>query len=169
MLTLFLGEKTARLTRGQAGRGMACALDVRDDRTNRDALRGEFHIENGALAVVRGDLETARGFVVLVRVHPVVEARAMGVAWVEFFVPQFACDGLVITSGIAVFGVPSVFHGFDPIRIHVHELVLWQQSLDARPHPREQRVKVDSAEKNQAIEYWRRNKPSKSCACFTPA
>jgi hypothetical protein len=96
-------------------------------------------------------LETARGFVVLVRVHPVVEARPLGLAGVEFFVGEFACDGLVITSGIAVFGVPSVFHGFDPIRIYVHELVLWQQSLDARPHPREQRVKVDSAEKKNKL------------------
>jgi hypothetical protein len=57
MLSLFLGEKTARLTRGQAGRGMACALDVRDDRTNRDALRREFHIENGARAIVQSTPE----------------------------------------------------------------------------------------------------------------
>ena len=43
----------------------------------------------GARASVGGDLETARGFVVLVRVHPVVEARPLGVAGVEFF-PSFA-------------------------------------------------------------------------------
>jgi DNA-binding XRE family transcriptional regulator len=44
----------------------------------------------GAFAVVGGDLETARGFVVLVPVHPVVEARPLGVAGVEFFGGEFA-------------------------------------------------------------------------------
>src|SRR5260221_8569909 len=43
----------------------------------------------GALAVVGGNLETARGFVVRVRVHPVVEARPLGVAGVEFFAGEF--------------------------------------------------------------------------------
>lgn len=45
----------------------------------------------GARTVVGGDLETARGFVVLVRVHPVVEAGPLGVAGIEFFVGEFAC------------------------------------------------------------------------------
>ena len=44
----------------------------------------------GALAVVGGDLATAGGFVILVRVHPVVEARPLGVAGVGFFVGEFA-------------------------------------------------------------------------------
>ena len=35
-------------------------------------------------------METARGFVVLVGVHPVVEARPLGVAGGEFFVGEFA-------------------------------------------------------------------------------
>jgi hypothetical protein len=43
------------------------------------------------IAGVGSDLETARGFVVLVCVHPVVEARPLGVAGVEFFVGKFAC------------------------------------------------------------------------------
>ena len=40
--------------------------------------------------MVGGDLETAGGFVVLVGVHPIVEARPLGVAGVEFFVGEFA-------------------------------------------------------------------------------
>jgi len=44
----------------------------------------------GALAVVGGDLETARGFIVRVRVHPVVEDRPLGRAGVEFLIGEFA-------------------------------------------------------------------------------
>ena len=44
-----------------------------------------------ALAVVGGDLETAFGFIVFVRVHPVVEAGPLRVARVEIFVGEFAC------------------------------------------------------------------------------
>ena len=47
----------------------------------------------GALAGVGGDLETARGFVVLVGVHPVVEARPLGGAALELFVGEFAGVG----------------------------------------------------------------------------
>ena len=43
-----------------------------------------------ALAAVGGDLETAGGFVVLVRVHPVVESGPLRIAGVEFFVGEFA-------------------------------------------------------------------------------
>jgi hypothetical protein len=43
-----------------------------------------------AFAVVCGDLETARGFVVLVRVNPVVETGPLRVARVEFFVGDVA-------------------------------------------------------------------------------
>ena len=42
------------------------------------------------LAVVGGDLETERGFVGGVRVHPVAEAGPLGVGWVEFFGGEFA-------------------------------------------------------------------------------
>jgi len=44
----------------------------------------------GRNAVGSGDLETARSFVVLMRVHPVVEAPPLGIAGVEFFVGEFA-------------------------------------------------------------------------------
>jgi len=42
------------------------------------------------LTVICGDLETAGGFVILVRVHSVVESGPLGIARVEFFVGEFA-------------------------------------------------------------------------------
>lgn len=45
----------------------------------------------GVLAEVGGDLETAGGFIILVRVHPVVKAGPLRVARVEFLVGDIAC------------------------------------------------------------------------------
>ena len=44
----------------------------------------------GALAIVGGDLETPGGFVILVRVHPIVEPGPLRIARVEFLVGKFA-------------------------------------------------------------------------------
>ncbi len=47
--------------------------------------------DTGLFPVVCGDLETARGFGVLMRAHPVVESRPLNLAWVEFFFGKLSC------------------------------------------------------------------------------
>ena len=66
------------------------------------------------LPVLGGDLETARGFIVRVRVHPVVKAGPLRVGYVEFFVGEFACVRLPPRLGGEAFqharpAAPGVF------------------------------------------------------------
>ena len=92
---LQIGDELANFPwHGQRITKPACRVQRRNvDRHHRAAFRLVKTSAIGALAVVGGDLETAFGFIVFVRVHPVVEAGPLRVAWVEFFVGEFARVG----------------------------------------------------------------------------